>query len=158
MSSLWRTAQPWLVSSSILTHLHLFSRFSRPEFQNPNISMPLHSLLSWLRFKPKNLEIQYHMRELWSFPGKGRNLGRSLPQFQHIFTFSAVFVAPSFRIQTFLCHCASCSLVLRFKPKKTRKSDIVRGSYECFLVKGAVLVGPFLSSDISSRFQPFLLP
>jgi hypothetical protein len=36
---------PWslLVPSSVLTHLHLFSCFSHPEFQNPNFLVPLHN-------------------------------------------------------------------------------------------------------------------
>jgi hypothetical protein len=38
----------------------------------------------------------------------------------HIFTFSAVSLALSSKIQTFCCHCVACSLAIRFKPKNSK--------------------------------------
>jgi hypothetical protein len=46
--------------------------------------------------------------------------GRSLPQFWHIFTFSAVTLALSLKIQTFFYRCVPSSLAIRFKPKNSK--------------------------------------
>jgi hypothetical protein len=90
-----------------------------------------------VQFKPQNSEIRYHTRELWAFYAEGRShpgLGRSLPPFWHIFTFSTVSLALSFKIQTFFWCCIACSLLFDSN-QNTQKSDIARGSYEPFLVK-----------------------
>jgi hypothetical protein len=56
MTFFWWRAQSALVLSSDLTHLHHFSRFSRPELQNPNFLVPLRSLLSSGSIQVKKLE------------------------------------------------------------------------------------------------------
>jgi hypothetical protein len=75
-----------------------------------------------------------------------------------MFTFSVVSLALSSKIQIFFC----CLTPLPFdSSEKTQKSGITRGSYELFMLKGEatlVWVGPFLRSDTSSLFQPFLSP
>jgi hypothetical protein len=43
------------VPSSVLVYLHFFSRFSRPEFQNPNCLVWWHSLLSCASIKAEKL-------------------------------------------------------------------------------------------------------
>jgi hypothetical protein len=46
----------WSLPSSDVTHLHFFSRFSRPDFQNLNFFLPLRSLLSSGSIQAKKLE------------------------------------------------------------------------------------------------------
>jgi hypothetical protein len=118
MSFFWWRAQPawtWSVPSSIMTHLNFFSRFSRPEFQNQTFLCHCTTFSLTLRFKPKNSKIRYRTRELCGFSDEAWSWSVPSLVLTHLDFFSRFGL--SFEIQTFLRHCITYSLALRFKPK-----------------------------------------